>query len=771
MIYKARSTIFLEEMAAEWNEAFPIGNGALGGMVFSSYPQDKVQLNMDTLWSGYGRDKKNKAPDHEWDKIRKSILEKDYKLAEEKLKNKVLGDWTESYMPMADLVLDYHGIGRISHYYRLLDLETGVVKSGYKWNGDTFTMSVFCSNEDECMVIQLASDSDILDVSLALESKLKHLPILGEINTIGIEGIAPSSVQPNYYECDNPVVYDEHEGTRFICKVYVSHVEGTMQKENNVLRIQDARVIEIKIVACTDFEKEIEFNLQEVVSSMMDKVKTMNYKQIFIRHAKEYQKYFARTELELGETYTETTTVERLKRFEQGEDDQALVALVFNYGRYLLISSSRPGTLPANLQGIWNAAIRAPWSSNYTLNINTQMNYWLAEKCNLSECHEPLLEYIKKLSIKGAETAKNLYGCKGWVVHHNSDIWGHTTPVGRKAKDTTPCQYGYWPMAAGWLAMHLWEHYLYTEDTVFAQEQAYPVLKGAAEFYVDYLQQYGDYLVTMPSTSPENTFKDADGKVHAVTIGSTMDITIIKEVFHAVITLGKLFNKDETLLQTVMACYQKLPPYQIGHYGQLQEWLEDHEEVDQNHRHLSHLYGVFPGCTLLQTGDETIRAACKKTLETRGNEGPGWSCAWKVNLWARLCEGEKAFTLIKQQLKLVTTDNVAYTGGGTYKNLLCAHPPFQIDGNLGITSGITEMLLQSYDSTIHLLPAIPKAWHTGSIKGIKALGNLIVSFEWKNHTIIYLKMVSQKDKVVKVRLNGRTVSVTCKENEPIELFL
>lgn len=467
-------------------------------------------------------------------------------------------------------------------------------------------------------------------------------------------------------------------------------------------------------------------------------------------------------QLELGEAKTDRTTDERLRLFEEeGCKDTALITLLFNYGRYLMISSSMPGTLAANLQGIWNSEVRPPWSSNYTLNINTQMNYWPAETTNLSECHIPLIDLIKKLSKTGQKAAKELYGLDGWVSHHNTDPWGMATPVGHYEQNCPPVCYAFWPMSSGWLCRHLWEHYIFNQDEVFLKEEAFPIIKGAVRFYLGYLVPYNDYYVTIPSTSPENTFKDAKGHTYAATIASTMDIAILKELFETYEKICTLLNERDELLEEVKVAKEKLPPYLIGKHGQLQEWLMDFEESDQHHRHVSHLYGLYPGDQITPDHTPELAKACEVTLERRGDAGTGWSLAWKINLWARLKKGERALDCIKKQLTYIGMDGINMGGGGTYANLLCAHPPFQIDGNFGFTSGVCELLMQSHTDVIELLPALPKDWSHGRVKGLKARGGYTLDFKWQNHKVVQVTVRSLKEGSCTLRINGELHTLQC----------
>lgn len=440
---------------------------------------------------------------------------------------------------------------------------------------------------------------------------------------------------------------------------------------------------------------------------------------------------------------------------------------MLQYARYLLINSSKEGTECANLQGIWSDILRAPWSSNYTVNINTQMNYWIAESTGLADFHKPLFELLKKVSKNGEATAKRLYGAGGWVSHHNIDIWGHSTPVGLNSSDNNPSVYGLWQMSGAWLCRHLFEHYLYGRDVEFLRNTAYPIISGAVRFYLDYLVEADGYLVTIPSTSPENTFLDEKGEEHALTYASTMDISIIKELFNNYLKIQDILGITRDI--EVENAIDKLPPFKISKSGALCEWLSDYEEKDVNHRHVSHLYGLYPGNII---EDEKLKTACKTTLERRGEDGTGWCLAWKACLYARLKDGESAFRLLKNQLRLTTEEQILMNGGGTYPNLFCAHPPFQIDGNFGFAAAIVEMLIQGDENRIELLPALPKAFSTGFVKGIRARGGYSLDISWENGKVMGIRIAAAKKGNVNLSYNGKEEIVLFEDGKLIkEIFV
>ncbi|HEU0126532.1 MAG TPA: glycoside hydrolase family 95 protein, partial [Flavobacterium sp.] len=535
--------------------------------------------------------------------------------------------------------------------------------------------------------------------------------------------------------------------------------DGEVTADGNKLVIKNASEILLFVSAatsfngfdkCPDSEGKDEHKFAE---APIKKVVAKKYDALLKEHITDFQKLFNRVSLQLNANEAKKSNLAtdiRLEQYAKGEKDAGLEALFFQFGRYLLISCSRTHNAPANLQGIWNQKLRAPWSSNYTTNINVQMNYWPVESGNLSELFFPLDEFIKNVSVTGAETAKSYYHAKGWVLHHNSDIWAMTNPVGDFGKGDP--MWANWYMGANWLSRHLWEHYEYTGDKEYLKK-VYPIIKGAAEFSLDWLQKdKNGYLVTMPSTSPENKYYYDGKKQGTVTTASTMDIGIIKDLFENTVAASKILNIDADFRQTVNKAEQELLPFQVGDKGQLLEWYKDFEEEDPHHRHTSHLYALHPANLISPLETPELAAAAKKTLELRGDDGTGWSLAWKVNMWARLLDGNHAYRLFKNQLRLTKENNTEYNKhGGCYPNLFDAHPPFQIDGNFAGTAGVIEMLMQSQNKEIHLLPALPDAWSDGEIKGINAKGNFTVDIKWSAGKMSQTKIVSNNGGTCTVR--------------------
>lgn len=471
--------------------------------------------------------------------------------------------------------------------------------------------------------------------------------------------------------------------------------------------------------------------------------------------------------MEIGEEKNLPTDV-RLKEFYAGNEDLGLLELWFYFGRYLLISSSRKGTMAANLQGIWNRNMRAPWSGNYTTNINVQMNYWIAETGNLSECHMPLMDLIGSCVKNGRKVAKEQFGCKGWVVNHNIDLWKQASPVGRLAQ-RPPVKYAYYPVASGWLCRHIWEHYRFTLDQEFLKKY-YPVMKEAVLFYLDYLIERDGFYVTAPSTSPENLFYDKNGKECGVSVGTTMDTAIIRTLLKDYVKAAELLEEDRGLAERASYVAKRMLPYRIGHNGTLMEWCEDFEEVDKEHRHLSHLYGLYPAEDLDVEENPDLAAACRRTLEERTEKGPGWSKAWKACCWARLKNGNMAYQMLRGLLTPVEGTEMNYVHSGSYKNLMCAHPPFQIDGNFGATAAICEMLIQSHKDYVELLPALPETWRSGSVRGLCARGGFVFDFVWEEGEICEIWIMAVEEKECEVHFNGEVKKFLCSKGEKKRVY-
>lgn len=759
-------TLHYDKPAKEWTEALPVGNGRLGAMIFGKTDEELIQLNEATLWSGGPVSKNINPTAFEYlAPTRKALSEGDYEKAYE-LTKKMQGLYSESYMPLGDLILKQDLAGKTpENYYRGLNIQDGIVTTSFTINGITFKREIFASFPGECIIIKLtASKAKSISFTASTESKLKN-SVISDKDMLLVKGKALSHADPSYTNYNaQPVIYEDVngcKGMRFETLIKPIVKDGTLSIEKEKIIVKNATEVLLIVTAATSFngydkcpdsdgKDEHKLALEHLKKSISKK-----YNTLLKEHLNDFHHYFNRVSFKLNEGAEDKSTLPtdyRLEQYTNGEKDANLETLFFQYGRYLLISASRTSGAPANLQGIWNKELRAPWSSNYTTNINVQMNYWPVESANLSELFAPLNDLIKNISVTGTETAQSFYHAKGWVAHHNSDIWAMSNPVGDLGKGDP--MWANWYMGANWLSRHLWEHYQYTGNKEYLKE-VYPIMKNAALFTLDWLQEDKDgYLVTMPSTSPENRYYYDGKKKGAVTVASTMDMGIIKDLFVNTTAAAKTLNLDEEFVNTIEKANSKLFPFKIGSKGQLLEWYKEFEDQDPHHRHTSHLYALHPASLISPLNTPELANAARRTLELRGDDGTGWSLAWKVNMWARLLDGNHAYTLFRNQLRLTKDNDTKYSGhGGAYPNLFDAHPPFQIDGNFAGTAGMIEMLMQSQNNEIHLLPALPDAWAQGNINGIVAKGNFTVGIKWDNGTLTSATLVSNIGGTCTVRAN------------------
>lgn len=734
--------------ARGFEEAFPIGNGQCGAMIFGGVERERIALNHDKLWSGYPMETLKEGPYDSLMRAKKLVREKKYADADAELSKNFACYASQSYMPFGNLFIeDLSGVQRVRGYRRLLDLKNGVYGASYVKGDSKIEIKSFASHPDQVIVYRIDEvgfENDpprLLYVNVGMDSLLYSKTFV-DGNSLYLEVECPVTSEQNAGRCERKTVYSDDpsmRGIRAIARVDII-TDGKKYNRLNSVHVKYASFIEIRICMATSFNGYDRHpftdgaDYKAICQRLSENMLSKSFEDLKNAHKKDHRRYYGRVCVDLGsDQRSAVATSKRLESYSKGASDKALPALLFNFGRYLIIASSRKDTEATNLQGIWSDKFLAPWHANYTININTEMNYFATLSVGLAEMYEPMIRLITEVAKNGERTAEVLYHAPGWCAHHNTDLWRHTAPVIGNA------QYLFWNAAGGWLVHHLWEYYEFTLDEKFLKNTFLPVAEGSAKFYLSQLEDVDGYRAVFPSTSPENLFLTSEGK-SAVAETTEMTMAIVRELFGNLVKAADILGYNSDTVDSVKEEIPKLLSTMIGSDGRIIEWYGEREENEPNHRHTSHLYSLHPGCAIDPEKTPELAKACRETLKVRTDDGTGWSLAWKCNFYARLWDGDHAFKLLKRQLLPILSKDFNYHHGGTYPNLFCAHPPFQIDGNFGAMSGISEMLLQSSIDSIHIIPALPSEWSDVCVKGLAARGKRTVDFKIEDGRLVYCKI-------------------------------